>query len=182
METRQQDHDQDDFFQELHHSRSDGPKDQDLAGEGDTPGEAGVLRKDVRARVQSLKHAVPDEVAAQYECPVVRQWNTDDMTEHQDQNCDGDQWVEQGPHESEKRPLVFHLEVADDHAAQQLPVLPYLGEAGWRIPRADDSDHLVQCGHAAYRSLRERAITRATGYALSPIQQFHHIRSRTETG
>ena len=108
-----------------------------------------MLRKDVRARVQSLKHAVPDEVSAQYEGPVVRQWNTDDVTEYQDENCDGDQWVEQSPHESQKRSLILHLEIADDHAAQQLPVLPYLGETGWRIRRSDHSYDLVQCGHAA---------------------------------
>ena len=81
---------QGDLGQEFQQTRADRAQDQNLAREGDAPGEPGVLGKDVGAGVERLEDAVPHEVAAQDECPVVPQWNTHHMAEDQDENRYGE--------------------------------------------------------------------------------------------
>src|SRR6185503_6156205 len=97
---------------------------QNFARERNTPGQPRVLREDVGTGIQRLEYAVPDEIAAQHEGPVIWQRNPDDVAEDQHQDSHGEKRIPQGPDQPQQRSLVLDLEIANDEAAQKLAVMP----------------------------------------------------------
>src|SRR6185437_14636857 len=112
-EGNQESQDEHDLSQELEQARAGSTKHQNFARERNTPGQPRVLREDVGTGIQRLEYAVPDEIAAQHEGPVIWQRNPDDVAEDQHQDSHGEKRIQQGPDKPQQRSLVLDLEIAN---------------------------------------------------------------------